>query len=111
MALRPCLSCGTLTQGSRCPACQPRRRRTQAPTAARGYDASHKRERARWQPIVDAGRAWCHAAICLMPDRAIEPGTGWDLGHTPDRAAWTGPEHSKCNQADGARRKAQRFRR
>jgi hypothetical protein len=102
MALRPCLGCGTLTKGSRCPACQPPR--VMARTAARGYDARHQAERARWQPAVDAGEAECHATVCLWPSRRIPPGVDWDLGHTDDRTGWTGPEHARCNRAAGARR-------
>jgi hypothetical protein len=73
-------------------------------TAARGYGGEHQRLRAQWKPTVDAGQAWCHAAICLQPARWIQPGTPWHLGHTPDRTAWTGPEHALCNDADGGRR-------
>jgi hypothetical protein len=73
-------------------------------TTQRGYGNDHQKVRARWQPIVNAGQAYCHAVICLMPDRRIMPGTPWDLGHTPDRTTWTGPEHQRCNRADGARR-------
>lgn len=73
-------------------------------TAQRGYAGPHQKLRAQWKPIVDAGDASCHAIICLMPTRWIAPGTRWHLGHTPDRSAWTGPEHERCNEADGARR-------
>jgi hypothetical protein len=79
------------------------------PTGQRGYGSPHQKLRARWKPLVDAGRASCHAVICLMPygprvGRAIPPGEPWNLGHTPDRTAYTGPEHEKCNKSDGARR-------
>ena len=75
-------------------------------TSERGYGPEHQRERARWQPIVDAGQAMCHAARCLKPTRHIQPGEPWDLGHTPDRTAWTGPEHMRCNRVDGGKRAA-----
>ncbi len=78
--------------------------RQQAGTAARGYGGGHQRLRAQWKPAVDAGQVCCHAAVCLMPSRWIMPGTPWDLGHTPDRATWTGPEHQRCSRADGPRR-------
>lgn len=78
-------------------------------TTARGYDAKHKAERERWRPTVDAGQAMCHATRCLVEEdsgtRAIRPGATWHLGHTPDRTAWTGPEHERCNTSDGARRR------
>ena len=78
-------------------------------TAQRGYGGAHQRLRAQWKPEVDAGQAWCHAAICLKPDRHIQPGTPWHLGHTPDRQAWTGPEHERCNIAEANRRRRQRL--
>ncbi len=79
-------------------------------TAQRGYSGQHPKLRAQWKPLVQAGQVFCHAAICLMPSRWIPPDkpgqrTGWHLGHTPDRTGWTGPEHEKCNEADGARRR------
>jgi hypothetical protein len=88
-------------------------RRPLAKTADRGYGGPHQKLRAQWKPLVDAGRVSCHAAICLKPSRQIIPGTPWDLGHTPDRSAWTGPEHQECNRADGNRsqRRRQRQRR
>lgn len=80
-------------------------------TTERGYDHAHRKERARWQPVVDRGEATCHAVICLELSRWIEPGTPWDLGHTPDRSAWTGPEHARCNRSEGATRGNQQRRR
>jgi hypothetical protein len=65
-------------------------------TGSRGYGLSHKRERSRWKPKVDAGLVNC--ARCRQP---IEPGRPWDLGHTDDRTAWTGPEHTACNRKAG----------
>lgn len=82
----------------------PARVRWRGKTAARGYGGQHQRLRAQWKPAVDAGQAWCHAAVCLKPSRRITPGTAWHLGHTPDRTAWTGPEHEQCNESDGGRR-------
>jgi hypothetical protein len=73
-------------------------------TTARGYGTEHQRLRAYWDQYVQAGDAHCHAAICLQPTRWIQPGTDWDLGHTPDRTSYTGPEHAKCNRTEGARR-------
>lgn len=73
-------------------------------TAERGYGSDHQAERARWQPVVDAGRGRCHAVKCLMPTRHIRPGSAWDLGHLPDRTGWSGPEHAHCNRVEGAKR-------
>lgn len=85
--------------------------RTTGTTTQRGYGSTHQAERRKWKPIVDAGQAHCHAAVCLQLTRRINPGEPWDLGHTPDRTAYTGPEHASCNRADGARRKNRRIRR
>jgi hypothetical protein len=78
-------------------------------TTARGYGADHKAVREHWRPTVEAGYAMCHATRCLEDEdgrgRAIPPGARWDLGHTEDRSAWTGPEHQRCNRADGGRRR------
>lgn len=68
----------------------------------RGYGKEHRALRAEWAPHVAAGTVACHAIVCVMPERAIKPGTEWHLGHTADRSAWTGPEHAKCNLRDGA---------
>jgi hypothetical protein len=82
------------------------RKRMQGSATARGYGSMHKRFRIQWKPVVDAGYGFCHAVICLVErdggTRWIEPGTPWHLGHTPDRTAWTGPEHARCNLSDGA---------
>jgi hypothetical protein len=77
-------------------------------TSARGYGHTHRAERARWKPTVDAGDAHCTATTCLDPDgtgRWIMPGRPWDLGHTADRSGYTGPEHMSCNRTDGAVRR------
>lgn len=74
---------------------------------ARGYGTAHQREKRRLNPIVKRKGATCCAVRCLMPTRDIPPGTEswqWDLGHTPDRTHWTGPEHPRCNRSEGATR-------
>ncbi len=78
---------------------------TQASTTARGYGNTHQRQRAKWEPTVNAGLAHCHAKLCLMPTRWIDPALPWDLGHTEDRSRWTGPEHPRCNRSEGVRRR------
>lgn len=82
-----------------------------ASTTDRGYGNTHQQLRDQWRPVVNAGEAHCHAVRCLLPTRWIQPGEPWDLGHTPDRSAYTGPEHRSCNRSEGARRgNAQRRR-
>lgn len=72
---------------------------TTGSTSARGYGYDHQRVRASLAPFVAAGEAAC--ARC---GRLIVPGTPWDLGHTQDRQAYTGPEHRRCNRRDGGLR-------
>ena len=69
-------------------------------TTARGYGHAHQQERQRWAPKVDAGLVDCARPECRKP---ILPGQAWQLGHTDDRTAWSGPEHSYCNLAAGGR--------
>lgn len=71
---------------------------------SRGYDVEHERQRKAWAPVVARGEATCQAALCLEDSRAIAPRGEWHLGHTPDRTAWTGPEHPRCNTSEGATR-------
>jgi hypothetical protein len=110
MTLRPCLGlhdqpCHELTArpDRRCKAhaSEHNRRRDQArgTRQARGYDTAHQLERDRWTPQVNTGTITC--ARCGQP---IRPGQRWQLGHTDDRTAWTGPEHGACNEAAGGRR-------
>lgn len=86
------------------------RARGQAPpgsTTARGYGWRHQQERARYAPLVAAGRA-----ICPRCRKLILPGTPWDLDHIdhPDAhrlGLYQGPSHASCNRS-AAWRKAQR---
>jgi len=74
-------------------------------TTEQGYGYEHQLERERWRPVVDAGRAICAEPICLMPARAINPGTPWDLAHNRSTGGYRGPAHRRCNRAEGARHK------
>lgn len=82
-----------------CPTHTRDRDRQRGSRQARGYDARHDQERARLAPTVTRGRTRC--AKC---GHLIDPGTPWDLGHTDDRTAWTGPEHLRCNRAAAGRK-------
>lgn len=84
------------------PACRPGRRATKpkAPTSSRGYGAAHQALRKKWKPQVEAGLVDC--ARC---GTRIQPGQPWDLGHTDDRSAYSGPECRTCNRSAGGRRR------
>lgn len=70
---------------------------------ANDYGPEHRKLRATWKPIVATGTVNCHAVVCIEPERRIQPDDTWDLGHTRDGTAWTGPEHRSCNRSDGRR--------
>lgn len=75
-----------------------RRRVKRGTTAERGYGPAHRKLRAQWQPIVDAGDAAC--ARC---GQHIPPGTAWQLDHNDaDRSQYIGPSHRTCNLSAGA---------
>lgn len=94
MALKPCLGCGQLSNGSRCPACT-RRHHT-----AR-YGPEHQQLRAMWAPIVASGGIVCSRFGC---GRVIELGEPWDLGHDDDNPSqYAGPEHVRCNRSTAGR--------
>jgi predicted kinase len=72
-------------------------RRARGTTLQRGYGADHRRERAKWAPLVEAGQVRCWRPECGQP---IRPGQPWDLGHDDhDRSVYRGPEHAACNRA------------
>jgi len=101
MSLRVCPvpGCPALTPGGPCQAHQAEQDRTRGTRQQRGYTAEHDRLRKQLAPLVAQGRARC--ARCGEP---IHPSEPWDLGHTDDRTAWTGPEHAnRCNRAAGGR--------
>jgi hypothetical protein len=95
--------CPTLVDGGNCRPHERAADRARGSRRERGYDAEHDALRRRWKPKVERGGVHCHAERCLMPARLILTGQAWDLGHTEDRTAWTGPEHAHCNRAAGGR--------
>lgn len=70
--------------------------------------AKHKALRVIYGGWIAAGRGWCTEPVCLMPTRAIPPGTPptqWHVPHAEDGVTYRdGPAHAKCNAADGGRR-------
>lgn len=86
--------------GTRCTECARDYEEQRGTRQARGYDAAHVAERARWAPKVAAGIVTCWRCGQLIG--ATEP---WDLGHDDnDRTKYRGPEHAgRCNRAAAGR--------
>jgi hypothetical protein len=72
------------------------------------YGGPFQAVRRRWEPVVAAGRAYCHEPVCVKASRWIEPGSDWDLAHMPDGRTLRGPAHKACNVAEANRRRAGR---
>jgi len=72
----------------------------------RGYDHAHRKQRARWAPLVARGTVDCWR--CGQP---IQPDEAWDLGHDDhDRTITRGPEHARqCNRSSAGRWKPETF--
>lgn len=66
----------------------------------RVYGPDHRKLRADWEPIVEAGGVAC--ARCRRP---IKPGSKWELGHNDDWTRYTGPEHRRCNRSAAGRKR------
>jgi hypothetical protein len=83
-------------------------------TTERGYGASHRAQRRRWQaklehqptPCVCTGHCGRHHGPCST---ILTNQVPWDLGHNDDRTAWVGPECVPCNRAAGARSNTRTF--
>lgn len=79
-------------------------------TTERGYGSPHQRTRATYQAAIDSGttyRCACDRDACPhhtgQCSTLIAVGSDWDLGHTDDRTAYTGPECVPCNRSAGGR--------
>jgi hypothetical protein len=65
----------------------------------------HRQERAKWVLLMATqGYLICAQPTCLMPDRTIESGDRWHLGHDETGQNYIGPTHVTCNVVDGAKR-------
>lgn len=69
-------------------------RKTQA---QRGYGKAHQTLRRQWENRFRRGEEH----NCERCGEPVDPNGPWDLGHTEDRTAWTGPEHVSCNRKAG----------
>lgn len=104
-ALKVCSQpgCPELTDKRHCDQHAAQYERARGTRQQRGYGPEHDRLRAKWKPKVEAGLVDCANPVCLAGIRRILPGQPWQLGHTPDRTAYRGPEHKLCNEAEGGR--------
>lgn len=89
---RPCLVCGRLTEGSRCPA------HTRTATE-RGYGTAHQQARRAIAATLPRACLYAlHDPKC--PRTLIHPGDRWDAAHVVDgdpSFGWA-PAHPACNQ-------------
>jgi hypothetical protein len=94
MAKRVCAEpgCPTLTDSTRCTEHTRQRDKARGTRQARGYDAQHDRDRARWRKVIDLG-GW----PCARCPHRIQPGEPFHLDHTADRTGYLGPSHEHCN--------------
>lgn len=91
--------CPAIAATSYCTTHQAEAERARGSREQRGYDHKHRELRKQWAPTVATGNVAC--AKCKQP---ITTSQQWHLGHTDDRAAWTGPEHAACNLSDAGKR-------
>lgn len=95
-------SCPVLvSEGTRfCPAHARQHEQARGTRQARGYGRDHDRLRSIWRSRLERG----DTPLCPKCGQPVTAAQRWDLGHTRDRRAWTGPEHARCNRSDGGRR-------
>ncbi len=76
--------------------------RVNGTTAQRGYGQAHARARLTYLAVLEQNPGTpCANPDCQLP-LFYEQRATLDLGHTPDRTAYRGLEHRRCNRRDGA---------
>jgi len=105
MPRRPCLDCGVLSTGTRCPGCTSARARVRdavrGSSAERGYDAAHRRRRAELLPKA-YGQPCARCGLPVLPGQALDAGHSTSLAHDPSSKA-DRIEHALCNRSAGGR--------
>ena len=70
-------------------------------------DPAYRAAVAHWTAVIARRGTICTADICVHGDRTIparSPRRTWQLGHDEThRDRIKGPQHARCNQAEGAR--------
>lgn len=103
--LAECATCHGMFEANRRTAkycsreCSPWCKKAKSPTARTSLGARHQQLRRAFAILVEQGEELC--VICSDP---IEPGTPWDLDHTPDREGYRSAAHASCNRSEGAAR-------
>jgi hypothetical protein len=74
---------------------------------------THRATVTRYRHLIDSGHGQCAETTCLYPTRYIPPGSPFHAAHTPDRTAYLGPAHPRCNlraaaKAGNAKQQARR---
>lgn len=95
MPPRPCLTCGRLTSGTRCPACEREHSAPRRAYKAQRYDAGYRAERARIARSMAAGATYPCARGC---GAILAHGSAWDLDHIGGVLA---PSCPRCNRSAG----------
>lgn len=91
--------CPELTTTTRCTTHTRTRDRARGTATERGYDAAHRRLRARWARKVATG-----TVACWRCGERLNPLEPWDLGHDDnDRSITRGPECLPCNRGTATR--------
>jgi 5-methylcytosine-specific restriction endonuclease McrA len=105
MPRRPCLDCGVLSQGSRCPTHTAARAQVRdtarGSSAARGYGPAHRARRALLLPLA-------YGTLCPRCGVVMLPGQGLDLDHVIPIAHGGRDDakvmvHALCNRRAGGR--------
>jgi hypothetical protein len=104
---KPCLDCGTPTDGTRCPTCQEAHARTHEaarPTRAqRGYDSEHDRRAAQLRKTADEDDAACALCGGSIDYHRRSPDPMSFVAHhtTRDKRGPIEPAHRLCNERAG----------
>lgn len=84
--------CPELVDAGRCAEHRREYERERGSREERGYGVDHQRQR---YLLLRAQRRGLQL-VCARCEKPIY-GEDWHLGHTDDRATWSGPEHGLCN--------------
>lgn len=99
MRVCPEPGCPELVDKGRCATHRRAAEQTRGSKADRGYGPPHQHIR---DALLDR-QAKGEVLVCARCDQPIPTTEPWHLGHTDDRATWSGPEHVVCNLSAAGR--------